>query len=611
MNLQKTILCLVWCHLCVTVGAHNTRIDSLECILASYRGDDLRKTDLLRDLSFEYRDINPQKCKAYAEQALELAQSIGSKLKEGSAHNALGIYYYFVDMYYQAYVHYKQAEKLLIENGDPKELKEIFYNLMNVFIFVHDGDSATYYANKLLDMAVAEGDMPSEIGARYALGRIRFRNDYGRQEKLDYNLDLFRKSARMDDNITYIVALCCGESYTEMKRYREGLAYLHRARQYFEAHEETGFAMEAHLRLAETYTNMSQTDSAELYMQKVLASPSLYEETKLRLFKNQAMLDSVKGDCWGALARYKVFHHFADSIAEQKSSSVMTGMINWHNMKNENQALQREQQKQRLLIYILAVTLVVILALIALLAYYSWLTKKKNQELKKLHHVKDKLFSVVAHDLRSPIGALASMLKLVNENMLDTDTQTELLKSISNRVDDTYGLLDNLLHWSKSQMQGIVPSLAYFDVQATSCLVTNSLQGIAAGKQIRLDNRIEKLQAYADKDMFAVVIRNLTMNALKYTFTGGEVSLESELLGDELVISVKDNGTGMTQDVQDRLFKLSETTSKRGTNNETGTGLGLVLCADFVKTNGGRIWFESKPAQGSIFFFSLPILPKA
>jgi signal transduction histidine kinase len=578
-------------------------------MLASYCGDDLRKTDLLRDLSFEYRDIDPQKCKEYARQALDLAQSVGSKLKEGSAHNALGIYYYFVDKHYQAYVHYKQAEKLLIENGDPKELKEIFYNLMNIFIFVHDGDSATYYANKLLDMAVAEGDMPSEITARYALGQIRFENYYGQQEELDYYLDLFRKAARVDDNITYIVALCCAEAYVEMKRYREGLSYLHRARQYFEAHEETGYVMEACLRLAEAYTSMSQVDSAELYMQKVLTSPVLYENVKLRLFENRAMLDSIKGDCWSALANYKVFHHLADSIAWQKSSNEMIGRINWYNTKNENQMLQQEKQKNHQMIYFLTVTLMVILILVALLAYYYWLKKKKNKELKELHHVKDKLFSVVAHDLRSPIGALMSMLRLVNENMLDANSQAELLKGISNRVDDTYGLLDNLLHWSKSQMQGIVPSPVYFDVQASSQSVTNSLQGIAAEKHIRLDNRIKQQQAYADKDMFAVVVRNLTMNALKYTFKEGEVTLESELSGNELVISVKDNGTGMTQDVQDKLFGLSKTASKRGTNNENGTGLGLVLCADFVKTNGGRIWFESKPAQGSIFFFSLPVHP--
>jgi two-component system sensor histidine kinase/response regulator len=147
-----------------------------------------------------------------------------------------------------------------------------------------------------------------------------------------------------------------------------------------------------------------------------------------------------------------------------------------------------------------------------------------------------------------------------------------------------------------------------FDVQEGSRVVTDSLQSIAAAKRITLSNRIEPQQIFADRDMFAVVVRNLTTNALKFTSADGEVTLASELNDDMLVISVKDTGTGMTQEVQNNLFKLSETKSQRGTNNESGTGLGLVLCADFVKANGGSIWFTSKQGEGSTFYFSVPVL---
>ena len=229
-----------------------------------------------------------------------------------------------------------------------------------------------------------------------------------------------------------------------------------------------------------------------------------------------------------------------------------------------------------------------------------------NREMKELNTVKDKLFSVVAHDLRSPVSALASMMRLVDVNRENTIEQ-ELFKGISSSVDTTCDLLDNLLGWAKSQMQGIVPVLAYFDVQEGSRSVTDSLQTIADNKTIILQNRIEPHQVYADREMFAVVLRNLTSNALKYTSEGGEVILDSELSDNMLVISVKDTGTGMSQEVQNKLFKLSETKSKRGTDNESGTGLGLVLCADFVKANGGRIWFTSVPGEGSTFFFSVPV----
>jgi two-component system sensor histidine kinase/response regulator len=205
------------------------------------------------------------------------------------------------------------------------------------------------------------------------------------------------------------------------------------------------------------------------------------------------------------------------------------------------------------------------------------------------------------------MGALISILKLANKNMLDAETQAQLLKDISSRVDDTYGLLDNLLRWAKSQMQGISPAPVRFDAQEASRAVTDGIRYIAANKGIVLNNFIENHQIFADRDMFAAVLRNLTMNAIKYTSAVGYVTLASELSDDMLVISVKDNGTGMPQDVQDKLFKLSETQSRRGTNNESGTGLGLVLCADFAKTNGGNIWFTSKEGEGSTFYFSVPV----
>ena len=251
--------------------------------------------------------------------------------------------------------------------------------------------------------------------------------------------------------------------------------------------------------------------------------------------------------------------------------------------------------------------LAIIFVLLVLSVSFFTITIMKNRELKKLHVVKDKIFSLVAHDLRSPMGALATTLKLAEKNRLDPETQAQLFKDISNRVDNTFSLLDNLLRWAKSQMKGMVSTPVYFDVQEESFTVTNALQYVAENKGITIDNHIEKHQVYADRDMFAVVVRNLTANALKFTFGNGTITLDSELSDGMLVVSVKDTGIGMSQEVQEKLFQLSEIKSRRGTNNESGTGLGLVLSADFVKANGGRIWFTSVQGKGSTFFFSVPV----
>jgi signal transduction histidine kinase len=350
-------------------------------------------------------------------------------------------------------------------------------------------------------------------------------------------------------------------------------------------------------------------DSAKYYLKEGQDCLIIYDGVGVDSHRILSLLKANNGDYRGALEDFKKYHHLSDSTAKAGKTIEIARMKNWYELEqkdHENEILQQEYQKQQKLILILAVALTMIIALLTLTIFFYRKSAKKNRELKELHTVKDKLFSVVAHDLRHPISTLVSLMRLADAKMLDPDMQNQFIKDISNQVDDTFGLLDNLLCWSKSQMQGMAPLPTYFDAYEESRAVTDTLQKVAANKNIGLSNRIGQQQIFGDRDMFALVIRNLTMNAIKYTSEGGEVTLASELSEEMLIISVKDTGTGMSQEIQDNLFKLSETKSQYGTNNESGAGLGLVLCADFVKANGGRIWFISKHGEGSTFFFNIP-----
>ena len=626
------ILC--WC-LCATLAAQTSDVDSLEQVLASTKDNSFEKGRLLIELSQEYRFADTAKSRMYIMKALQLSKKTGLERIERASYHAMGAYYAIANQPYLAHVYFKKAEKLCIKNNEKNHLCAIYSDLKTLFFAINDMDNVAYYAEKLLGI-VAEGyDLttltPSEISeisnepydltttifeAQFYKGVAHYQDDES-QEAVDFFEDLFRKSKLLNLNYHLYMynTLTCGELLVRMHRPREALPYLHLIRENYEEDfhpEKVNIMFMGYAYLAEAYAMLNHLDSADYYMKKALDFP--FEDIRFIrlhvLYQALSTIEAAKGDYRSALEYYKKFHHVTDSMAKREKTTDIGRLKNWHELEQkdvENEILLHEGQKQHRLIWILTGALIMIFALLALSGLLYRKTAEKNRELKKLHTVKDKLFSVVAHDLRSPMGALMSVLKMAHNHMLDAGMQAQLFKDISKQVDDTYGLLDNLLHWSKSQMQGITPSPVYFDVQVGIQTVADSLQNIAATKMIALNNRIGKQQVYADRDMFAVVIRNLLVNAFKYTSEGGEVTLASELKGDMLIISVKDTGTGMTQGVQDKLFKLSETRSQRGTNNESGTGLGLVLCADFVKINGGSIWFTSMQGEGSTFYFSIPV----
>ena len=329
-----------------------------------------------------------------------------------------------------------------------------------------------------------------------------------------------------------------------------------------------------------------------------------------RAYQTAAKIDSLKDDYMSALANYQKYKHLSDSLAKEDASTEKARLKVWHEFDQkdfEKRLLQQKYQKEQNLTASLKIALVIILTLLILIAFFFRKINEKNREMKDLHAVKDKLFSVVAHDLRSPVSSLISILKLVDSNQLNPEEQTQVFKNISNRVENTYNLLESLLRWSKRQMQGIITQPVYFDVQQESRSITDSLKDNAAQKKIVLLNRIEQQQVFADRDMFSIVLRNLITNAIKFSFLEGEITLSSKLSGEMLVISVQDTGTGMSQEVQNKMFKLSETKSQLGTENEKGAGLGLVMCADFVRANGGDIGFTSAQGEGSTFFFSIPV----
>ncbi|MBU0473534.1 MAG: PAS domain-containing sensor histidine kinase [Bacteroidetes bacterium] len=236
--------------------------------------------------------------------------------------------------------------------------------------------------------------------------------------------------------------------------------------------------------------------------------------------------------------------------------------------------------------------------------------QKYVTELNELNQTKDKFFSIIAHDLKNPFVTLLgfSEILLSEYKELQSDEVLYFINEMKNTADLSFNLLQNLLQWSRSQTGKIEfhPStLNLFNiVQQNILLVKKS----AEKKEITLFNRVlSDLNINADEDMINTVVRNLLTNAIKFTNIGGVISVESSFNNGTVEVKIIDSGVGMNGETVAKLFKLESTQSTSGTENETGTGLGLILCKEFVEKHNGKIWVESEVGKGSTFIFSLPI----
>lgn len=231
-----------------------------------------------------------------------------------------------------------------------------------------------------------------------------------------------------------------------------------------------------------------------------------------------------------------------------------------------------------------------------------------NEKLEKLNNEKNKFFSIIAHDLRGPIGNLSTLGEILKDQIddLNKEEKEKLILSINNSANETYKLLTNLLEWSQAEIDGLEVRTTKINLKELVQSNILLLQEIANAKSIELTNLIaDHIYVVGDANMLNTIIRNLLSNSLKFTANRGQITIDAQNLVDGFVqVSVKDTGIGMDPDSIKKLFKIDLYYSTKGTQNESGTGLGLILCQEFVKKNEGKIWVESTVNEGSTFFFT-------
>jgi PAS domain S-box-containing protein len=303
-----------------------------------------------------------------------------------------------------------------------------------------------------------------------------------------------------------------------------------------------------------------------------------------------------------------VWNSFSEAISKQKPYDLEVRFIN--------------AQKKRLYVRTIGKPVIENGKVIEVNGILMDITKRKTaeQKLKASEHrlkvantTKDKLFSIIAHDLKSPLNSILGFSELLIKKTQTSDIEkTKKFATIINTsAKNNIHLLDNLLTWGKTQMEQIEFKPKNLVLQAIGEETLLVLNSSASLKNIKLISSLsDNIVAYADQEMLSLILRNLIQNAIKFTHSGGEVGISAVSKQDHIEISVTDNGIGITKENKKKLFGADVNFTMNGTENESGSGLGLMLCKEFVEKHGGKIWVESAVRKGSKFVFTLPVFSK-
>lgn len=303
-------------------------------------------------------------------------------------------------------------------------------------------------------------------------------------------------------------------------------------------------------------------------------------------------------------------------VIEQHETQI--GKLETERIQKEKE-IAAQKKFQNLLVVLMALGAIVIVLTLYLyiikrrsnktLAAANLKMEQQNIQLVELNATKDKFFSIISHDLKGPLNSLTSFSGLLinHTDMLSKEEIQMLAKDLDKSVKNLFGLLENLLEWSRSQTGNIDYKAEAFDINSLLDLNAELLKMQAQNKSIALkNNNTLAVEVLAHKNSVNTVIRNLISNAIKFTPQNGQITIDLKDKPNEITVSIADTGVGMSEDVMRKLFRIDTKHTTKGTADEKGTGLGLILCKEFIDKNGGKIWVESTLNKGTTFYFTLP-----
>ncbi|WP_245980608.1 ATP-binding protein [Flagellimonas lutimaris] len=591
-----------------------------------YTHGKIRALDALGN--YYYNKGNRDKSMPMFEKALELATEIDDLDSEISIINALAQNYSFEGNYAEALNLNLKGIDLAKKIDNQEMLSILNENIAGLYADQKDFKNALMFydtvqkINRRMGDEVIDAETQSNMASLYKDAKD-FKNA---MFNINRSINTFEKN-KIYDWLAYAYEVK-GDIYLDQGKYKWALYWYDQSNMLFKHQiEDDRIKIQLMNGMAKVYFGLEKDSLSLNYAKKGLTLSKKIKSIQGQIDCSETLYKVYKknGDDAEALAYLETFKSLSDSLFKDKNKQSLSLLETKLQYEQEKQELIESNKaalaKQRNYIYFSVIILLILSIITFVIRRSENIQKKLNKELKEkslavtqreaqLHEINKtntKLFSIIGHDLRGPIGGLQGILKMFTDGEITTKELVSFIPKLKTDVENISFTLNNLLSWGMNQLNGVVTKPKRVSL---SNLVVNNIQllsEIANSKSLKIINQLpDNPRIWADNHQIDIVVRNLLSNAIKFTPENGLITIDAEEKSGMWQISIRDTGIGMTAEMQRTIFKDSSNVTTYGTNNEKGTGLGLSLCKEMVHKNKGEIWVESVPRKGTTFFFTVP-----
>jgi signal transduction histidine kinase len=592
--------------------------------------DSIKTLNLLsRDLTF----VDSKKSMKYAESALRLSLAYNYINGEAYAYLNIGSLYSLNEIYSFGMDYIQKSQAIFKKQNDSEGLANCYISLGLLYGYLNNMEEQIKYYKLALDI-FNELNLPERIAvSSHNLGESYYKN-----KDLENSREMTLLSIDISKSIGHSILLSAcynvmGRVELSSKNYDTAETYFQKVIEIYrespeDAHKIT--TLESYTHISKIYKIRKQYDK-QIYFLNLASKfaikhnlqtylPIIYHE-KILYYSNEKNEKMVK--------KYVIEQKLiSDNIQlknmDDKTDLVKSSLLSY-SLEKENSLLEQTELSQKekietrnilLIAAVISFTILIffVLKLISVMNKVKRKNKKiknQNNELQSLISARNKLFSIIGHDLRAPIGSFKQFIDhLVSKDfdLKDTASLSELLRTLQVSSNTTYELLESLLLWAGAQQNDIIFSPVDYNLHKTITKTLRLYKESSSQKKITILNKVPENQTiYADPNMITTVIRNFVSNAVKFTPNDKTIAVSITKNEEYWIISVEDEGIGISDENIKKIFDINSHFTSSGTNNEKGSGLGFLICQEFIKKHDGEIWIESKEGIGSLFSFTIPV----